>query len=407
MRPCAARSAIGAAGKRCIAQSGRAQFHRAITAPWGLLGALALIITIECAIQRRWLEFSDPVSLSWIYSVRSATNQAPTAELLCLGDSLVKHGLIPAVMEPITRCRTVNLSAARSPTLMTYSLLRRALDAGARPSAIIIDAKPAVQLGGPEFNARAWQSVVTPSDALDLLFVTRKPSFVASTLMGRLLPSVRSRLEIQASLLAALEGQTNRLQVMNHVLWRNWTINGGANVISADRSFEGELTRENERELYAGMFYVDPANAKAIERLLRLAGDRGIPVFWVLFPISDKLQSLRDQSGAELQYEQFVRNVQSRHPRVLTVLDGRRAGYTNALLADATHLNSRGAIALSRSVARALDRSLTVRPANADCAWINLGLPDDPTTEFAFLLEDLEQSQRILKATSAELVLSP
>ena len=48
---------------------------------------------------------------------------------------------------------------------MTYSLFRRALEAGARPSAIIIDAKPAVQIGGPEFNARAWQSVVTLREA--------------------------------------------------------------------------------------------------------------------------------------------------------------------------------------------------------------------------------------------------
>ena len=289
--------------------------HRRAGIPWGALGMIGLIVAIECAVHCNWLDFSDPVSLSWTYSVQAAELDAPGSDVLCLGDSLVKHGLVPAVMERVSGRRTVNLSAARAPALMTYSLFRRTLEAGARPGAIIIDAKPAVQIGGPEFNARAWQGVATLRDALDLLLFTRKTTFVASTLMGRLLPSLRSRLEVQSCLLAALHGKTDRLHTMNRVLWRNWTVNRGANVISADHTFRGELTPEAERELYPGLFYIDPANAEAINRLLQLAGDRGVPVFWVLFPVSDQLQSLRDQSGAERQYEQFVREIQARTSR--------------------------------------------------------------------------------------------
>jgi len=43
------------------------------------------------------------------------------------------------VIEGKSGLRTFNLSAARAPTLMTYFLFRRALDAGARPDAIIIE----------------------------------------------------------------------------------------------------------------------------------------------------------------------------------------------------------------------------------------------------------------------------
>ncbi len=365
--------------------------------PWGLVGMIGLIVAIECAVLRNWLDFSDPVSLSWTYSVRAAEIQAPGSDVICLGDSLVKNGLVPSVIERVSGRRTVNLSAARAPALMTYSLFRRALEAGARPSAVIIDAKPVVQMAGPEFNARAWQGVVTLRDALELLQMTRRPSFVASTLMGRLLPSLRSRLEVQSSLLAALDGKTDRLHSINRILWRNWTVNRGANIVSANHAFRGEITPAIERELYPGVFHVDPSNIEAIERLLQLAGDRGIPVYWVLFPISENLQLLRDQSGAEARFEQFVRDIQARHPRLLTVLDARRAAYPSTLFSDATHLNSRGAIALSRTVAAAIDPHASRRPAAPDSRWINLDFPTDSPAEFAEIVEDLEQSQSILK----------
>ena len=122
---------------------------------------------------------------------------------------------------------------------------------------------------------------------------------MASTLMGRLLPSLRSRLEVQSSLLAALDGKTDRLHSMNRILWRNWTVNAGANIVSANHVFRGEITPAIERELYPGVFHVDPSNFEAIERLLQLAGDRGIPVYWVLLPVS-RIFSLRDQRALKL-----------------------------------------------------------------------------------------------------------
>jgi hypothetical protein len=376
------------------------------TIPWGIVGAIGLIVAIECGVASRWLDFSDPVSLSWMFSVRAAETDARGADVICLGDSLVKHGLIPSVIEHVGGRRTVNLSAARAPALMTYALARRCLAAGARPSAIVIDAKPAVQIAGPEFNARAWQSVMSLREAIDLLATTRNTSFVASTLIGRLLPSLRSRLEVQSSLRAALNGKPDRLHSINRVLLRNWTVNRGANVLSSEHVDHGEVTPDVERDLRPGIFYVDPANARALEQLLELASERCIPVFWVLFPVSEKLQSLRDHSGAEARYVQFVEKIQARHPRLLTVLDARRAGYTSAMFADATHLNSRGGIALSRTVAAAINSRLAGDFPGADSGWIALNLPADQPTLFTHLIEDLEQSQSALKIRTTGLALA-
>ena len=136
--------------------------------PWGFAGMLVLVLTIEGAVARRWLDFSDPVSLSWRFSAEAARLQAPGRDLLCLGDSLAKHGVIPAVVERQSNLRTVNLAAARCPTLMTYYLFRRALDAGAHPSAIVINTKQAVLIGGPDYNAAYWPAVLSPWECLEL-----------------------------------------------------------------------------------------------------------------------------------------------------------------------------------------------------------------------------------------------
>jgi lysophospholipase L1-like esterase len=365
--------------------------------PWGVAGMIGLILSVECFVSRHWIDFSDPVSLSWRWSAEAAETEARRGELLCLGDSLVKHGLVPAVIERATGRRAVNLSAARAPTLWTYYLLRRALDAGARPSAIVINAKPAVLMGGPVYDARYWQEVLTLRDGFELLQMTRKAPFIASTLVGRLLPSLRSRLEVRSNVLAALRGETDRLHAINRVLWRNWTANGGANLASADSPFQGEVALEVAQRLHTDRFHVDRTNATAIERLLRLAAERQIPVFWLMCPLSPNLQALRDESGSEGQYEQFVRTIQARYPQLMTVLDARRAAYSSTYFVDATHLNSKGAIALSRSVAAAIGALLPRPGLPAGRGWIALEPPTEGPALFEGTLEDLETSRRILE----------
>ena len=87
-------------------------------------------------------------------------------------------------------------------------------------------------------------------------------------------------------------------------------------------------------------------------------------------PLSPDLQTLRDQSGAEAAYEQFVRSFVARYPRLLTVLDARRGAYPPSLFIDQTHLNGHGAIALSRAVATTL-KPLLARPRSASGpGWI-------------------------------------
>jgi hypothetical protein len=387
--------------------------HRAAAAgrrtviPWGVVGTIGLIVVIECFVARNWLDFTDPVSLSWRYSAAAVESESPGSELLCLGDSLIKHGLLPGVIERGTGRRTVNLSAARAPTLLTYFFLRRALDAGARPRAIIINAKPAVLLAGPEFNARYWQEVLTPRECLEFSLMTRNGPFMLATIAGRLLPSIRSRLEVQSHVLAAVRGEPDCIPAINRVLLRNWTVNRGANVAAVHSDRPDEAEPDIERKLHPGLFFVDPTNVQGIDRLLQLAAARDIPVFWLLTPLSPVLQTLRDQSGAEVAYEQFVRAFLLRYPRLLTVLDARRGAYPSSLFADHTHLNVQGALALSHAVATTL-KPLLARPRSASGpVWLAVARPTERTAASGVIVEDLEQSRNHLPGDGASYSASP
>ena len=247
--------------------------------PWGLAGMIAMIVAIESFVTRHRIDFTDPVSLSWKYSADSVRTESQGCDLLCLGDSLIKHGLLPRMIEEGTGQRTLNLSAARAPALLTYFLLRRALDAGARPRAIIINAKPAVLLAGPDFNARYWQEVLSPRECLEFALMTRDGPFVLATILGRLLPSLRSRLEVRSQVLAALRGETDPIPAMNRILLRNWSVNGGANVAAAhpERRDNAEPAIGIDERLHPGLFFVDPTNTEGMERLLQAGRDPQYP----------------------------------------------------------------------------------------------------------------------------------
>ncbi len=359
---------------------------------------VVLIVAIECSVVRNWLEFTDPVSLSWRYSALAARSQVCDKDLLLVGDSLIKHALIPSVMRNISGQRAENLGAARCPTLMTYFLLRRALEAGARPRAIVFNAKPAVLIGGLDFTQRYWQETLTARELIELFQMMPRCDYFAATLAGRALPSLRSRLEIRSHLLAVLRGDAGPLYEINRALWRNWKVNDGANVVLLESPYNGELTAKDAQNLHPNAFYADKSNAKAIYLLLTLAQQENIPVFWLLPPLSPNLQSVREQSRAERAYENFIRGYQARYPRTLSILDGRRAGYPAAVFTDATHLNARGAVSLSRSVAKVIARDGGDPALESIPEWITLEPWSERPAESMAALEDVETSRALVKA---------
>jgi hypothetical protein len=354
---------------------------------------LGLVAAVEMTVARHGLDFMATSTSSWVLSARAAAAEAPGRRVLCLGDSLVKHGLLPRLVADRTGRATYNLSACAAQPPLTYYLLRRALAAGARPGAVVVDFMPDLLAGGPRYSLRCWQEVIAPGEALELSWTARDGSFLAEAVLGRLVPSVRARREIRAALLAALRGEAASPRDLTRLHWRNWGQNLGAQFTPPNPAFTGEVPEDVHRSLGSHGWWCHRVNAAYVRRFLALARARGIRVYWLLPPVSPAIQARRDHTGADAGHTRFVRRVQEEFPG-LVVLDARHAGYDHTLFVDAVHLDGRGATTLSLDVAEVLRRD---EPGPARLAgWIDL--PAYRPLAPGIPLEDVEQSRLALHA---------
>ena len=207
------------------------QARRSGGVPLALLGTMVMIAAVEFGVSRQGAAYQDPVSFSWLFSASAARHEAVDAEILCLGDSLAKHGFVPSIIERATGRKTYNLAVAAGPVPVTEILFRRAFDAGARPSAIVFDMKPGLLAGGPRYRVREWQEFLSPGELAGFLFSGHSGEFAAELAIGYILPSFRARHEVRAAVLEALRGDPSRMAALNAICKRNWTLNAGANQI--------------------------------------------------------------------------------------------------------------------------------------------------------------------------------
>jgi hypothetical protein len=161
--------------------------------PAGLLGALVLIAAVESFVARHELDFTTPARMEWRQSRLAATDRAPACAVLGLGTSMSKLGVYPSVIERESGRRTFNLACCAGRIPGSYYLLRRALDAGARPEAILLEVHPAYLAWPFQEGMVAWPDLLAPADCLDLAWTARDASFFASTILSRALPRFARR----------------------------------------------------------------------------------------------------------------------------------------------------------------------------------------------------------------------
>ena len=359
--------------------------------PLGALGALILLALVEVSLGGAPLRFADPASLSWRLSLAAAEG-APgsTCQVACLGDSLVKIGVLPRVIEATTGQAAYNFAMGRAPAPATYFLLRRLLANGSRPRTIVVDFKPSILAGGPKFNLREWQAVLRPSEAVELANTAGGVRFLVEIALGRLLPSWRGRWEIREAIAAALANRVAPTYRNNRLALRNWGINAGTHLNGSQACFDGQIAEESRRKLVIPRWECHRANAIYVEKFLALAAAHGVAVVWLIAPSSPELQALREQTGGDAAFAAFVQAAQRRHP-TLSVVDGRHSGYATATFADATHLNGRGAATLSHELAL-----LLTHPADLAGKWV--ALPPFRTWDLGVSAEAIERSTAIIDA---------
>jgi hypothetical protein len=352
---------------------------------------LALVAAAERFVARHeGLDFTTVWASGWRYAGRAAGRDGPGCEVLCLGDSLVKFGVLPSALQGRLGRKATNLALCVGQPPATLAVLRRALDAGARPKAVVVDFTEHLLSVGPRRNRRHWPELLDVAESLDLAHESRDADLVAELLLARLLPSYKDRYEVRAGALAALRGARTPDREMLPAHWRNWNRNGGAQPIAA----MGPQPPIGDwfRAVYPRRWSCHPVNMVYLRRFLDLTGRRGIAVFWLLPPYTSECRAMCESNGVEARFLHFVRRLQAEYPH-LVVLDGRLTDYPTPVFIDPIHLDRTGALAFSGDVADAVARRLDAPAAGP--AWVDLPRFRPPSTRLA--IEDLGQSAATLR----------
>ena len=317
--------------------------------PLGLFGMLAAVLAVEAAIDRHAPEFTATGALDRRTTGRVAAQESATrSDVLCFGDSLVKFAVQPKVIEARTGRSTYNLALFGGSIPVSHTLLRRALEHGAWPSVIVVDFERQQARRPPRTRAHPLPLVRTARPArprrADPPGRRRLPPRAAR---GRAYagfgPVAARRAE---AVVASFGGTTPEGRGSTAILVRNWRRNRGA-VANREPSNRTEpIDVAAGADLDATAWRPDPRNVHHLRRFLDLAADRGIPVVWLLPPVTPELQALNDRSASESRYLAFVRRIQADFPDV-AVVDARHAGFPLTAFTDPVHLDRQGATVLS------------------------------------------------------------
>lgn len=361
--------------------------------PPGLIGMVALIAATECFVAPR-TGVSDParrVEMSWKEAVRGAAGPEARADVLCLGDSLIKLGILPRVLEARLGSSAYNLGVLGGQAPNSFFLLRRVLETGNRPRAILVDFSENLLTFSPALNAVCWADLFGWRASLDVAWHSADPALALSTGVHWLLPGWCDQRAGQPLLgFGPRTGFANPPGDDPRVFERNWRLNRGAQV--APRAFvpvEGTSTES------LGRWRPHPANAFYVEGLLRVAEAHRIPVYCILTPSIPGRRQRLEQRGVNAAYRQFIALLAVEFS-CLTVLDGERLAWNVDAFRDPLHVNRDGAVRLTLAVAAAIAPRLSGELSGP--SWIDLiGLADQETGKYQNLVEDLDQSRAAIE----------
>lgn len=355
--------------------------------PRGLLGAVLLLAAVELQVARR--PAFDLLSATWRAAGETTRHAAAGRRLLVLGDSLMRHGVLPRVLQERVGLSAYNLGLPGGRIAASESLLKRAIAAGSVPEFVLLDGE--LLASSPLELVRPWLDLLTPGELVQLGWDARDGRAAGTLLAQWLVPSWRDRRELRDAVLG--RGRDDRSILAIYL--RNGRRNLGAQVLPV--APPPVVYVPEVREI--GGLYVHPGNLRALKRLLALTARHGVRVVWLLTPIHPAQQDYRDRSGWTASYRHWLRRLQARHPH-LWVVDAQSARYPAEALADATHLNRLGAARFSADLATAFPiggaQSSSSRTAPR---WIKL--PPYRSEPIATEIEDVGESQLALARAAA------
>ena len=357
-------------------------------APRGLLGMIGILILLESFLNGHDLNFTAPWDWDWRTTGKLTARRQGKADILLFGDSLMKFGVMPKVIQQRSGRSAYNFALHTGQTSSSYFMLRRVLDAGNHPQAVVLELTPHMFAHDTATNARLWPEMLTLAECFDLARTMRSPDFFAATMLGHLVPSIKERHDIRAFIHASFLGQPTgpwRDQIPSYR--RNWKQNQGAQLMPDGASppidpvhWEQSLYRE---------WRPDPVNLAYLHRFLKLARSAQVPVIWLLPPNQPSILARTEASGYDAAYTRFVTQIAAQYAGV-TVLDARRSGFEPAEFNDGIHLKRPGALRISVAIGDLLRDHLPVG------GWVKLDAGAPRPIESP--IEDVGQSAVAIRA---------
>lgn len=341
--------------------------------PGGLIGLVGLVIAVESFVSRHEFGLMTYDALNARYAAEVASRSADCG-LLCLGDSQVKFGIDPATIEARSDLRARNLAVVGSTTPASYVLLRRALDDGARPSAVLVGHLTFSSGRDEQLNGLAALDGL--GDCLELAWQYRDADYFAALAMARAVPSIRERAPIRSALRSLLVDRAWPERFPTPLFWQGWESNRGAEILPTDQSFGGKMEPALEASLFSRRWLVHPVHAHYYRKLMALAASRGITVFWLLAPIAPEAMTYRATRGLDALHTRNVRALQAPHANLI-VLDARHSACPASAFVDSCHLNGRGAAWLSDAVATVIRQQREGQLAGS--RWVDLPAYAEPS----------------------------
>jgi hypothetical protein len=316
--------------------------------PWGFAAMLAIVAAVEASLAPAP---TNPLADIWAEAyVEADSDEVRKSAVICLGDSQVKLGLnalelgVPAY----------NLAVHAGQPAASEALLRRALDAGARPRAVVLGFHPAVLAYEARTNIRQWPEVLGTWGCLGLAIEARDAHLAALGVLGSVFSSCKGRLEIRRDVLASLRGSVDPAVAVVARGRAERATHRGSVVAAPVSGFRDEPAPESPSGP-ASSWTPRRENLAALRRLLALAQSRGIAVYWVTPALSPRERGRRERSGLNAAYDRLLGRLQEDFP-TLVVLESSGLELGASVFVDPLHLDGRGALALTESVGRAMKR---------------------------------------------------
>ncbi len=335
--------------------------NRTRPAPWGLVGMLVLVGLGEAIVGHVEPSIVGVEPWDWRRTGQAASlsPEVRAASVLCFGDSLVKLGVQPRVLEAglgeNRRAYNLALCAGRAPS--SYFLLRRVLEAGARPEALVVDFNDSFLSEPPETTIRLYSELLRFEEARELARTMARPDFASTVLTFQGLRVAKNRFEIRRAIIDALLGRPDEgKRAASVALRKNWKRNQGGQVMP-----KVATPLPDDPAAWAWVqpsgWRADPTNVAYLLAFFELAEAHQIPVFWLLPPLHPGFSARRAELGLNAPFDAFVSETLARIPRVV-VVDGRAAKYDASVFIDMAHLNLDGSRRLSESLASIMAESL-------------------------------------------------